>query len=65
MDAITIVLIFFGAYGVFMTAAYFLARVFFPLEDQSAKDLMRERRQLAPRRRLNTKQLQQLHTSVR
>lgn len=67
MDAFTIVLIFFGMYGTFMTAAYFLAKVFFPLEneDAAAKASLRERRQFVPRRRLSTKELQTLRGTLR
>lgn len=67
MDTITIVLIFFGTYGIFMTTAYFLAKVFFPLEDESAaaKGSLRERRQFVPRRRLSTKELQTLRGTFR
>lgn len=67
MDAFTIVLIFFGTYGTFMAAAYFLAKVFFPLEDETAtaRASLRERRQFVPRRRLSTKELQTLRGTLR
>jgi uncharacterized membrane protein len=43
MNVLTIILTFVVAYVVFITATYFLARVFFPLEDTTEKSLKKIR----------------------
>ncbi len=39
MNVLTIILTFVVAYAMFMAATYFLARIFFPLEDTTEKSL--------------------------
>ena len=43
MNVLTIILTFVVAYLAFMTATYFLARIFFPLEDTTEKSLKKIR----------------------
>jgi hypothetical protein len=43
MNVLTIILTFVVAYLAFMAATYFLARVFFPLEDTTEKSLKKVR----------------------
>ncbi|SKC51673.1 hypothetical protein [Ohtaekwangia koreensis] len=43
MNVLTIILTFVVAYVVFITGTYFLARVFFPLEDTTEKSLKKIR----------------------
>jgi uncharacterized membrane protein len=43
MNVLTIILTFVVAYAMFMAATYFLARIFFPLEDTTEKSLKKIR----------------------
>lgn len=43
MNVLTIILTFIVAYVIFMTATYFLGRIFFPLEDTTEKSLKKIR----------------------